>query len=1055
MAISVLKFMQERYPQMFKNTNMYAHQNKLTEGDIQAIRKGLSTYADVAAKEYKSLLDFQRKSGDHSEELKDSIKELSNVIHTMQSFDKGGKNLSADAMNKFFQEYRQVFDKLDPAVSGGGKSSYQEWTRDRTKDAEQLRKTLKSAQSDLADRFGDKFESVISHNAEGLGAIQGSILKVALGSLLGPGAPLLGAVDSLFDIDAKMAAVSRKSLGLISTGISNLVSHGKKKDIQDDNLDEAADKRATEEERETDRQHEENKSIWEQILTQLGIISEEKEDDEDGKKKHGLLGGLGTALMNGVLAPFKLLEKIPGFKMIERLLGGVGGLALKGGAKILGGVGTVAKGILGSIPGLGGLLGGGAATAATAGEAAAATTAAGVGGAAVGGEAAAGGGAMLAGGSMAAALPVLAGVAAVAAAGYGVYELYKHRKEVKDFLEKSGALKAAQKALDGMKDIASHIVSGIESIGSAIKDSGVIDALEKLGGAIVGALGAVWGVIKTAGGKLMSFLGDKASGMFTDIFSIVNGIFSLVGDAVNIAEASGIPQLIGKLALGEIKFFFSAIGGIIGWVADFVTAATNGNLGAFFGKTWEGIKEKFTSAMGGLADVFTWIATNVGPFIVSPLVNVIASVQSAIGGILTSVADKLSSGFLGSIISHIPGASKVIAGLRTEGESMQAGAQAKRASLEKAKAAGAANIQAKITQVRSSAAGAIATATPHVAAAAQGVVTATETAVGASHEQARAAGEAAYSGVSAAGNKLMGWTLGSTSAEYESGGKGAGAVSSGAGDHGGASYGTYQLESAGGAHSTLSKFLSWSGYGKDFTGLTPGTAAFNTKWKAIAKSDPNFGKAQHDFIKATHYDEQLAYLKKNGIDLSKRGPAVEDAVWSTAVQFGPDSDVIKTALKGQDVSKMSDAQIVKAIYSYKEASVATKFRSSSPQVQKSVENRFHSEESKLLALNKDYKGGEGTAGAPSSPGAPAEPMVASVDKPKYSRVTPMHVNTAMQPAREETEDVASAQKNTTPPQQGGQQSTVAAASSGGLSPDSIPSTISDEGLLILNLVGVA
>ncbi len=1030
MAISVLKFMQERYPQMFKGTNMYAHQNSLTEQDIRAIRTGLSTYADVAVKEYHSLLAFQKKYGDKSGDLKDSIKELANVIKSMEKMDKGGDNLSASSMNEFFKQYREVFDKLDPKVTGKGPSSYQEWTRDRRDDAENLRKTLKATQDDLADRFGDKFESVISENAESIGTVQGSMLKVALSAVLGPGAPLLGAVDSLFDIDAKMASVSRKSLGLINTGISNLMRHAKKSEEDTEDAQAAAEKRSTEEEREDDRRHDETRSIWIEMLQKLGVISDNQEEDAEGKKKHGLLGGLGVALMNGVLAPFKMLEKIPGFRMVHKLLGLAGKDVIKGGSKLLGGLGSVARSVVGSV---GGLFGGGAAAAE---------------GAAAGGEAAAGG-SLLAGGA-AAALPVLAGVAAVAAAGYGVYELYKHRKEVKEFLEKSGALKAAQRALEGMKAIASHIVSGIEDIGHAIKDSGVIDALEKLGGAIVGALGKVWDVIKVAGGKLLSFLGDKAKTLFSSIFSVINGIFTLVGDAVNIADASGIPQLIGKLALGEIKFFFSTVGSVISWIADFVTAASNGSLGSFFGKTWDGLKTKFYSAMDSLSSVFSWIATNVGPFIVSPLVNVLSSVQSAIGGLLSNVADTLSSGFIGRIVSHIPGASNLVKSLRGEGQSMQAEAQSRRASLAKAQAVGAANIKTKINEARHYGASVIATAAPHVAASARGVTSATATALGATPASAAAAGESAYRGVSHAANSLMGWTLGSTSAAEESGGLGAGAVSSGRGDKGGASYGTYQLESSGGVHSTLNQFLQWSGYAKDFAGLQPGTPAFNMKWKALAKSDPNFGKAQHDFIKVTHYDAQLAYLKSNGIDLTHRGPAVEDAVWSTAVQFGPHSDVIKTALRGQNVSKMSDAQIVKAIYNYKEASVANRFRSSSPQVQQSVENRFHREESHLLALSKDYNG--------SAPGisvsSPAAPMMASAAVPKYSRVTPMQVASATRPVPEETETA-----KTTPSgaQSNGNQArqAVTASAMGGLTPDSIPSTISDEGLILLNLVGVA
>lgn len=100
------------------------------------------------------------------------------------------------------------------------------------------------------------------------------------------------------------------------------------------------------------------------------------------------------------------------------------------------------------------------------------------------------------------------------------------------------------------------------------------------------------------------------------------------------------------------------------------------------------------------------------------------------------------------------------------------------------------------------------------------------------------------------------WVLGQTSSFFESGNRGAAAISSGKGDHGGASYGTYQLASTGGANSTLNKFLNSSGYASQFAGLTPGTPEFNAKWKQIAANDPLFGAAQRDFIKSTHLDRK-------------------------------------------------------------------------------------------------------------------------------------------------------------------------------------------------------
>jgi len=190
--------------------------------------------------------------------------------------------------------------------------------------------------------------------------------------------------------------------------------------------------------------------------------------------------------------------------------------------------------------------------------------------------------------------------------------------------------------------------------------------------------------------------------------------------------------------------------------------------------------------------------------------------------------------------------------------------------------------------------------------------------------------------------------LGATSKLFESGNKGVGTISSGRGDHGGASYGEYQLSSKSG---TLAKYLKTSKYKDEFKGLKAGSKGFNSKWKSLAKNDEGFGKEQHDFIKKTHYDKQISKLKKKGLDLSKRGKAVQDSVWSTSVQFGGNSSLIEKALKGEDVDKLKDADIIKKIQGYKERNNDKLFKSSSPAVRKSTLNRARKEKDMLLALN--------------------------------------------------------------------------------------------------------
>ncbi len=196
--------------------------------------------------------------------------------------------------------------------------------------------------------------------------------------------------------------------------------------------------------------------------------------------------------------------------------------------------------------------------------------------------------------------------------------------------------------------------------------------------------------------------------------------------------------------------------------------------------------------------------------------------------------------------------------------------------------------------------------------------------------------------------KVKEFVLGGTSSKYESAKGGAGTISSGTGDYGGMSYGLYQLSSNQGS---VDAFLTASGYDKQFKGLTVGTPEFNAKWKQLAATDPGFATAQHDYAKTTYYDKQLKHLKDHKVDLSTRGPAIQDAIWSTAVQFGGKTSLILEALKGKDYQTLSDADIIKLIQGYKRDNLEGLFKKSSEKVRAGVRKRIDAEEKDLLALD--------------------------------------------------------------------------------------------------------
>jgi len=210
-------------------------------------------------------------------------------------------------------------------------------------------------------------------------------------------------------------------------------------------------------------------------------------------------------------------------------------------------------------------------------------------------------------------------------------------------------------------------------------------------------------------------------------------------------------------------------------------------------------------------------------------------------------------------------------------------------------------------------------------------------------------------GVTVPPTKMQG--LGRVAAQFESGGN-AGTVSSGHGDAGGKSYGAFQLSSKTG---DVDKFLQKSGYADKFKGMAVGSKEFDEQWKSLAKDDKGFGEAQQAHAKTTHYDPQMAKLQKAGVDLSGKGSGVQEAVMSTANQYGANTSVITDALKGKDTAKMSDKEIIDAIQDYKAASVKTKFKSSSEAVQAGVAKRIEQERMALYQAGGDAATAPGTA----------------------------------------------------------------------------------------------
>jgi murein DD-endopeptidase MepM/ murein hydrolase activator NlpD len=206
--------------------------------------------------------------------------------------------------------------------------------------------------------------------------------------------------------------------------------------------------------------------------------------------------------------------------------------------------------------------------------------------------------------------------------------------------------------------------------------------------------------------------------------------------------------------------------------------------------------------------------------------------------------------------------------------------------------------------------------------------------------------------------KAIAEELGKLSAKYETGGRGPGTVSSGAGDPGGVSYGSYQMASKMGVPT---RFVTQSGFRwlQDFQNLTAGTPQFTAVWKRIAAEQPDaFQEAQHAYIKKTHYDLLVAkILGDDKLDVNTRSGALQNVVWSTAVQHGPGTPIVHRACCNVSCATTDpryDELLIRAIYAErgrkKPDGKLAYFSRSSPNVQASVSNRFKNELQDALAM---------------------------------------------------------------------------------------------------------
>jgi len=236
--------------------------------------------------------------------------------------------------------------------------------------------------------------------------------------------------------------------------------------------------------------------------------------------------------------------------------------------------------------------------------------------------------------------------------------------------------------------------------------------------------------------------------------------------------------------------------------------------------------------------------------------------------------------------------------------------------------------------------------------------------------------------------------IGSVAEHFESSGRGAGTIADTAGDIGGKSYGTYQIATETGTMDTFLNFLE--GEAPEVAGMlkehTIGSQAFDEVWTMLAESPRyDFGQMQRAFIEKSHFAPAVDRIGKSiGLDVMSRSDALQETVWSTAVQHGA-AGAQRVFENARIDPSMDDATIISRVYAERGRDEGMAwFGSASPEVRQAVVDRFGREEQKVLAMLQDAEGG-GRRGAVGlyTGGIAMKPVLASIAEHKPEAVIPL------------------------------------------------------------------
>lgn len=190
--------------------------------------------------------------------------------------------------------------------------------------------------------------------------------------------------------------------------------------------------------------------------------------------------------------------------------------------------------------------------------------------------------------------------------------------------------------------------------------------------------------------------------------------------------------------------------------------------------------------------------------------------------------------------------------------------------------------------------------------------------------------------------------------QFESGNSGSSTISSGEGDHGGVSYGTFQFASNSKKEQNIGGSAKefWNTYYQSKNRGVPliNNNAFKNAWLGEVSKDPDeFLKNEHTHIMNGYYKKTLENYP--GLSEYIRSRAMQESILSTSVQYGVGgaTKIFKNALSSLSPTDSQD-KIIEAIQNYKNSNVDKNFKSSSQSVRNGVRNRIKREKDVLLPL---------------------------------------------------------------------------------------------------------